>query len=180
MPDRKHKKSESPIVIYGKWYPSISDAIEKLKPDVAEVTIRARKRYGWTPEQMFGYEKRDKRKEKKDTKEKRERVIQDEEIVVNGVKYSSIREACDDHDIKPSVVYNRLSQNKNKPPEKQWTIESAITTPVKVRSVVINGVKYRSANDAFNKIGKVSFTTYQGRREMGKRLEVCLGLEDDE
>ncbi|PMR71815.1 hypothetical protein C1H69_23050 [Billgrantia endophytica] len=129
---------------------------------------------------MFGFEKRDKRKEKSETKQKRQRIFQDEEIVVNGVKYNSIREACDDYDIKPAVVYNRLSQNKKKPLNKQWTIETAITTPVMDRSVVVNGVKYRSANDAFKKIGKVSFTTYQGRRELGKRLEVCLGLEDDD
>ena len=174
------KKSESPIVIYGKEYSGISEAIKMLKPDVSEVTIRARKRYGWTPEQMFGFEKRDNRKGEKEEGKSRELLHKDEDIIVNGVEYDSIAQACKDYDITPAVVYNRLAQNKKKKPSEQWTVETAITTPKKDNSVVIKGKKYKSAYAAFKEIGKVSFTTYQGRKALGKRIEVCLGLEDDD
>jgi hypothetical protein len=174
MAEKFSKKSEAPIEIYGKKYSGIREAIEKLKPDVTEVTIRARKRYDWTPEEMFGFEKRDKRKEKSEEKKKRERHYTDEEIIVEGVKYNSISEACEKYDINPTVVYNRLAQNKNN----RWTIESAILTPKRDRSVVVKGKKYKSSYAAFKEIGKVSFTTYQGRISMGKSLEESLGLVD--
>ncbi|MBG0847681.1 GIY-YIG nuclease family protein [Pseudomonas chengduensis] len=44
-------------------------------------------------------------------------------------------------------------------------------------TVEINGVRYRSAMNAWDKIGKTSFSTYQGRKSQGLSLEVCLGLE---
>jgi hypothetical protein len=184
MSGRQSKKTETPIVIYGREYPSIKDAIEKLKPDVSEVTIRARRRYGWTPEEMFGFEKRDRRHEKvkNNNKEKSMEAVREEKekIVINGVEYDTIKDACEDYDIDPKVVSNRMYQNRLKKDSEKWTLETAITTPTRINPVYVRGVKYRSANAAFNELGKVTLSTFQSRRRAGKSLEDCLGLNDED
>tara|TARA_R110002020_G_scaffold15528_6_gene55156 strand:- start:8348 stop:8902 length:555 start_codon:yes stop_codon:yes gene_type:complete len=184
MSSRESKKTETPIVIYGREYPSIRDAIEKLKPDVSEVTIRARRRYEWTPEEMFGFEKRDRRhdRETNNYKEKSMEAVKEEKekIVINGVEYDKIKDACEDYDIDPKVVSNRMYQNRSKKNSAKWTLETAITTPTRIKPVYVRGVKYRSANAALNEIGKVTLSTFQSRKRAGMSLEDCLGLNDED
>ncbi|WP_133155027.1 hypothetical protein [Billgrantia endophytica] len=80
------------------------------------------------------------------------------EVMIDGKKYPSIRQAAIAKKLPPYVVYNRISLYG-------MSKEEALSKPIKKpASVVIKGVKYPSLKNAFEKIGKVSFSTYQFRR----------------
>jgi hypothetical protein len=170
---RKPKDTEAPIVINGVEYSSIREAIKVLKPNATENTIRQRKKYDWTPEEMFGLVERDNRKNPTKPKEKtKERPgRKGREIVIDGVSYATIKEACEAYGITPSKVYSRLQQGKD--------IEEAIKTPSIDRSVTVQGVKYRSALEAYHAVGKVPYSLFQSRFARKESIDFCLGLTDD-
>lgn len=189
---KKSKGTESPIIIFGKEYSSIREAINALKPDVSEGVIRARKRYGWTPEEMFGLVERDKRKGKKENikknKNKESRMFK--KIMVKGIEYASMVDASKAYNIEPTIVYNRIAVKKKKAIKEygdfdnipdsvlQEIIEKAVITPKQVTPVTIDGITYRSKYDALNKIGKVNMSTFDSRQREGKSLKYSLGLVD--
>lgn len=178
---RESKKTETPIKVNGVLYSSIKEAHMKLCPEIPRVTITARLTiYCWTPEEAFNIVKRDRRKEKgrkkpSHNKKGRARNIK---VVIDGVEYASRADACRAFNIRESIVNNRLAQNKKKKGEK-WTVETAIKTPVADKSVVINGVKYRSKTAAFYAIGKTTLGEFQYRSREGHSLEYALGLIDN-
>jgi hypothetical protein len=184
---KESKGTESPITIFGKEYSGIREAINALKPNVSEGVIRARKRYDWTPEEMFGLVERDKRKGKKEkikkNKYKENRMLK--QIVVEGVEYPSVVDAAKAYKIEPTIVYNRVARKKKEYIEKYGSlpkselnkiIEDAVVTPKQVTPVTIDGVTYRSKYDALNKIGKVNLSTFDSRQREGKTLKYSLGL----
>lgn len=102
------------------------------------------------------------------------------EVEIYGVKYPSIGKAARAYDKKPYIVYNRKDEG--------MSIEEAVKIPLKTpKSVVINRKKYRSLKNAFDKIGKITFSQYQARRhkviQAEKNLQqyakYIIGLNDD-
>lgn len=194
------KGNETPVVIFGKEYPSIRIAYKALKPDVSENTVRARLRYkekyGWTDEEAFGLIKRKRRRrtvkkdknsnDVKNNKEKKMRTT----IKVKEVEYPSIKAAIDAHKATPSIVYNRVSLKTRQKEEalgrelteeeRNRIIEEAILTPKQLKTIVVDGVKYRSANDYFTQHGKVKLSTFNYRRSLGKPIKYCAGVEDED
>ncbi|HAS1031284.1 TPA: hypothetical protein I3782_004197 [Enterobacter cloacae] len=89
--------------------------------------------------------------------------------IVNGVIYSSVAELARAHELAPTLVYNRMRING-------WTPERSIKESL-TETVEVQGITYRSSMNAWDRVGKTSFSTYQGRKYQGLPLEVCLGLE---
>lgn len=89
--------------------------------------------------------------------------------LVDGVTYNSVAELARAYDLSPALVYNRMRDNG-------WTPERAVKEDI-AEAVEVQGIQYRSAMNAWDIIGKTSFSTYQGRKLQGLTLEVCLGLE---
>jgi dihydrofolate reductase len=101
-------------------------------------------------------------------------------VIVDGVEYESIGKAARAYDKKPYVVYRRKDDG--------MSIEEAVKTPLKTpKTVVINRKKYRSLKNAFDKIGKITFSQYQARRhkviqadkDLQKYAKYIIGLNDD-
>lgn len=193
------KGNETPVVIFGKEYPSIRIAYNALKPDVTENTIRQRlkykEKYGWTDEEAFGLveRKRKKRtvKKNKDTQNvenKNKESKMRRKVIVDGVEYPSTRAVINAYKADEKVVYNRVSLKSRKlkeelgreltDKEKDKIIEDAVKKPKQITPVVVDGVEYRSPNDYFTKNGKVKLSTFNYRRSLEKPLKYCAGVED--
>ena len=89
--------------------------------------------------------------------------------LVDGVIYSSVAELARAYGLDPTLVYNRIRNNG-------WTPERSVKEGI-TETVEVQGITYRSSMNAWDEVGKTSFSTYQGRKLQGFPLEVCLGLE---
>lgn len=92
-----------------------------------------------------------------------------EQYFVDGKCYSSIKELAKAYNILPRLIKSRMLKNG-------WPLERAVKEPVS-DCVVVEGITYRSAMNAWEKIGKTNFSTYNSRKSSGYSLKVCLGLE---
>src|SRR5690606_27973747 len=57
-----------------------------------------------------------------------------------------------------------------------WTPERSVKESI-TETVEVQGITYRSSMNAWDEVGKTSFSTYQGRKLQGLPLEDCLRLE---
>ncbi|KWU52759.1 hypothetical protein [Pseudomonas palleroniana] len=89
--------------------------------------------------------------------------------LVDGERFDSVAALARKYNLATALVYNRIHINK-------WTAKKAVTEPP-TNPVVVNGAHYRSATCAWEKIGKTTLATYQGRIANGHSLMVSLGLE---
>ena len=78
-----------------------------------------------------------------------------------------MQELADSYKLSYALVYNRMRNG--------WSPEKAVKEPVS-DSVIVNGKFYRSALAAWKAVGKTSDITFQGRKNRGFSLDVCLGL----
>lgn len=95
--------------------------------------------------------------------------IEKKSYLVDGVVYRSVAELARAYGLAPALVYNRMRDNG-------WTPERSVKEGI-TETVEVQGITYRSALNAWDEVGKTSFSTYQGRKLQGFPLEVCLGLE---
>ncbi|MEI2264491.1 helix-turn-helix domain-containing protein [Erwinia sp. CGal63] len=91
------------------------------------------------------------------------------EYVVEGIAYKNIAALARAYHLSEGLVYNRITING-------LSATQAVSKEISAR-VVINSIEYRSAMNAWEKIGKTPLSTYTGRRKQGLPLEVCLGLQ---
>ena len=91
------------LAVAGARYPSLAAACRAHGIDTA--VFHARRRSGWTEAQALGVESRE------------EKVWPSQTIVLSGVTYPSMREACAAHDLEPSCVNSRLANG--------WSVEEA-------------------------------------------------------
>ena len=100
---------------------------------------------------------------------KNRKKIEKKSYLVDGVIYRSVAELARAYGLAPALVYNRMRDNG-------WTPERSVKEGI-TETVEVQGITYRSSMNAWDAIGKTSFSTYQGRKLQGLSLEVCLGLE---
>ena len=100
----------------------------------------------------------------KNTKKRIKKVYE-----VDGVEYSSVPALARAYNLPAPLVYNRMRDNG-------WSAERAVKESI-TDSVTVDGITYRSAMSAWEKIGQTNFSTYQGRKSKGYEVPVCLGLE---
>lgn len=174
----------SKITVNGIEYDTLIEPYELYKPKASYNTIRQRyyyrERYDWTGDEIFELKPRVRtnrpKQKKKLSKEQLERRESDT-LIIDGVQYKSKNEAARAFDKEPTLVHNRLSSG--------MTLEEACKKPLaKVNPVVVKGEEFRSPMDAFDKLGKVSVSTYQSRRrtvkdrglDVDKCVDFCIGL----
>jgi hypothetical protein len=143
-----------------------SEAARKYQVPYSTVLDRIRR--GATDEQAVGLSPIARGELRAQSTIKRKKRIQ-RDYHVGGKTYNSIRELADAYDLSPTLIYNRINQNG-------WSLQKAVSEPIS-EEVTINGVTYRSALQAFEKIGITSLSVFQERKRRGLTLEVCLGLE---
>lgn len=100
---------------------------------------------------------------------KSRKKIEKKSYLVGGVIYGSVAELARAYGLAPALVYNRMRDNG-------WTPERSVKEGI-TEVVEVQGITYRSSMNAWDEIGKTSFSTYQARKLQGFPLEVCLGLE---
>lgn len=85
-------------------------------------------------------------------------------IVVNGIKYRSIAEACRELKLYDCTIRSRLSAGK--------TLDEAFNMEIIPRNkpIVVNGVKYRSISEACRELNLCS-QTIRNRLRAGKTLD---------
>lgn len=155
-----------PVIVGGVQYKNIGHAHACIAPAATLNSVMARLRYGWTYNQAFEIEvKIDGRK----LRQKQPYGPQArKEYVVFGVTYKTVAALARAHSLDQHLVYNRLRSD--------WTAERAVTEPANA-VVVVDGVTYKSAMNAWQKIGKTSFFVFNSRKFAGHDLETCLGLK---
>ena len=95
----------------------------------------------------------------------------DDIVMPDGNVFNGVTQACNFYEIvDPVVAHNRVSLYG-------YTKVDAVLTPKNIDKVVVNKITYRSLMDAFNKIGKVSFSTFQSRIRSGHDINYCLGVD---
>lgn len=131
-------------------------------------TVLNRLGRGATPEQALGLEViKDGDIEKQSTFNLSRKKFQKKIYTVDGVSFDSVSKLAKYFNLSYAFVYNRMRING-------WSAERSVKEPT--NSVVINGIRYKSAMNAWENIGKTSLTTYQGRKATNFPLDVCLGL----
>ena len=90
------------------------------------------------------------------------------QVIIQGVRYSSISRACKSHDIDQNVVYLRVNRLN-------WDLETAITTPVNslTRPVILDGKLYKSLREVAQEYG-VRHRTLICRLHNGWSLEDAI------
>lgn len=147
---------------------SVSQAAKKYS--VPYSTVLDRLNRGASPKQAVGLEdikKGDLLPQSKAYKNRKER--EKKAYLVEGVVYRSVTELARAYGLAPALVYNRMRDNG-------WTPERSVKEGI-TETVKVQGITYRSSMNAWDEVGKTSFSTYQGRKLQGLPLEVCLGLE---
>lgn len=136
---------------------------------VSYSTVLSRLRKGATARQALGLEEIEpgdlvsKKRGRRGSKKKEIR-----ELLVDGIPFVSVPALARAYDVSAGLVYNRMHRG--------WSAERSVKETVGV-PVTVQGVVYRSAMHALERVGETSLSTYQGRRKMGFPLLVCLGLE---
>lgn len=147
---------------------SVSQAAKKYS--VPYSTILDRLNRGASSKQAVGLENIDKGDLLPQSKaNKNRKKIEKKSYLVDGVIYRSVTELAKAYGLAPALVYNRMRDNG-------WTPERSVKESI-TETVEVQGITYRSSMNAWDEVGKTSFSTYQGRKLQGLPLEVCLGLE---
>lgn len=155
------------VEVFGESYANIRDAHAKLNISVSLKTVKARLRYGWSTEEALGLvDKVDGRKTR--VFNKRGSKIK-KSYTVDGVEYESITSLAKAYDLDRGLLYNRISLY-------EWSPDRAVKESVS-NPVVIDGVEYRSALNAWESIGINPLTEFNSR--MGRKLpiKVCIGID---
>ena len=162
---RKKPASSRSVEINGIKYESIKSAYNAIKPKASYNTVKQRIIVsGWSDEEAFEFvEHRNIRTINKRGKS----VGKNKLFIVDSKEYHSVRELADTYKLPYALVYNRM--------HKGWSAEKAVKEPVS-ETVIVNGKSYRSAQAAWKAVGKTSFITFQGRKNRGFSLDICLGL----
>lgn len=147
---------------------SVSQAAEKFS--VPYSTILDRLNRGASSKQAVGLDDIDKDDLIPQSKAyKNRKKIEKKSYLVDGVIYKSVVELAEAYGLAPALVYNRMRING-------WTPERSVKEGI-TETVEVQGITYRSSMNAWDEVGKTSFSTYQGRKSQGLPLNVCLGLE---
>lgn len=97
------------------------------------------------------------------------RPIQRNTLDVAGVEYESITALAKAYGLDHALVYNRIKVYG-------WNPERAVKEPV-AEPATVDGVTYRSAQAAWEKIGETAFSLFSARRAEGMDVRVCLGID---
>lgn len=87
-------------------------------------------------------------------------------IEYNGNKFKSLRNLCDFYNVPYYAIYFRIS--------KGYSLEEALTEPVKNNRIVeFEGKKFKSTRE-FCRYYNLNVTTFCNRRNMGWTIEECV------
>lgn len=167
---RTNERSQERWVIGGQRFATLRQAYDLYRPEASFNSVRARLRYGWSLGEALGVVQRvDRRSVPKRQSSNRSTRQYTEAIVVDEVEYESIAKLARAYDMPPALVYSRVRGGG-------WSYERAVTESAS-EEVVVRGTRFRSALQAWETIGKTSYSQYEARRIRRHPLEVCLGLD---
>lgn len=156
------------VYVNGERYKNLREAYDNLRPKAKLNAVRQRLLNGWSLEEALEIvEKVDGRTLR--IHHKRGPIERNRNYMVDGAIYDSIADLARAHGLRYSLVYDRIKVYG-------WSAEKAVRGIV-WEPVVVGGRKFKSAMNAWDEIGKTSFMTFQGRKNLGYSLAICLGLE---
>lgn len=154
--ERKYNNGD-PVVVYGKSFKGLKEAHEFHEVEVSLSTVYKRLDKGYSLEDALFNKPR--------------KIKKGDIIMPDGNVFKGVTEACKFYKIVDQfVVNNRIRYG--------WGIVDAIITKNTRKKVVVNKITYKSLMDAYNKIGRVPFSTFQSRIRNGHEAHYCLGLDD--
>ena len=129
------RKNESfkPITVNGKTFKSIAEACRYYNLDYKTVLQRfCNYGHGWSIEEAFGLV------------ERKEKPRKGNEVILEGKTFPTIKEACKYYNLNYNTIYGRL--------DKGWTVEDAISVPVREgsrgKTVIVDGNEFISIAEA--------------------------------
>jgi hypothetical protein len=170
VPKKENIKLMKSFIVSGIEYENVVKAYDAIKPVTSLNTVRARLRSRFSPEEAFDLLPRVKTRADQIRSDQKTWETQTTKgpFLVEDKQYATIAELADTFRVPYSRIWNRLKAG--------WNPEKAVLQKP-TTEVEFDGVKYRSAHDAWTQIGQSSSAVYNSRKSAGHSLPVCLGLQ---
>lgn len=165
-PEHGRQSKYKGITVQGKEYSCLKEAYRDINPGISYCSIVTRLKSGYSVEDAFsgtlnksmgrGYNSRNSKYHG---------------IVVDGIKYNSIRHACSvmQNGVKEATVYYRRAMG--------YSLEDAFKIPTTDSSITLFGKKYSSIGKAYKELKpEISYEKVRARLEAGWSVEDAFRL----